>query len=196
MDGAQKIYRTRCAAKAEKITQVGRLNEFLACSAAPLSGKKFCINHINDKCGDSAARLDSHVITRRQELGLDEDILTTGGCRKKSNIAISENRCTTAGMLYAIRPCGIIMGHMELLHAETCTAFVLLLIELFGETPQPSQLTGVIIDRACDVHPYVKRIGSEGSEVCQYFDTNLKWAVDRFHIKGHTEEQGSHHKKI
>ena len=98
-------------------------------------------------------------------------------------------------MLYAIRPCGIVMGHMELVHAETCTAFVLLLIELFGETPQPSQLTGVIIDRACDVHPYVKRIGSEGSKVCQYFDTKLKWAVDRFHIKGHTEEKGSHHKK-
>ena len=26
-------------------------------------------------------------------------------------------------------------------------------------------LTGVCIDRACDVHPYVKRIGKEGHEV-------------------------------
>ena len=98
-------------------------------------------------------------------------------------------------MLYAIRPCGIVMGHMELVHAETCTAFVLVLMELFGETPQPSELTGVIIDRACNVHPYVKRMGLEGSKVCQYFDTKLKWAVDRFHIKGHTEEKGSNHKK-
>ena len=30
---------------------------------------------------------------------------------------------------------------------ETCTAFLLLLIELFGEKPDGSQLTGVAIDR-------------------------------------------------
>ena len=196
MDGAQKLYRSRCAAQPEKILRVGNLNEFIACSAAPLPGKKFCINHVNDKYGKSAVRLDSGVVTRSQELGFEEDILTTGGCRKKDKIAIREDRQRTAGMLYAIRPCGIVMGHMELVHAETCTAFVLLLIELFGETPQPSLLTGVLIDRACDVHPYVKRIGEEGSKVCQYFATKLKWAVDRFHIKGHHEEKGSHHKKI
>lgn len=48
---------------------------------------------------------------------------------------------------------------------ETCTAFVLLLIELFGTEPGPDLLTGVAIDRACDVHPYVRRIGQEGSQV-------------------------------
>ena len=59
-------------------------------------------------------------------------------------------------------------------------------------------------DRACDVHPYVQRIGKEGSEVyfgvrhqiililncpkvCKNFAENIKWVVDRFHIKGHVE---------
>ena len=34
-----------------------------------------------------------------------------------------------------------------MIHAETCTAFICLLIELFGETPGPDLLTGVAIDR-------------------------------------------------
>ena len=50
-------------------------------------------------------------------------------------------------MLYAYRPCGISVGHAELIHAETCTDFVLLIIELFGENPSPDTLTGVAIDR-------------------------------------------------
>ena len=48
-------------------------------------------------------------------------------------------------------------GHLECIHAETCTDFIILLVDLFGETPGRDLLTGVCIDRACDVHPYVKR---------------------------------------
>ena len=56
-------------------------------------------------------------------------------------------------------------GHLECIHAETCTDFIILLVDLFGETPGRDLLTGVCIDRACDVHPYVKRIGMEGNKV-------------------------------
>ena len=56
---------------------------------------------------------------------------------------------------------------------------------------------------ACDVHPYCRRLGEEGNEVidksllnikhcfysfyqvCKYYDENLLWVVDKFHIKGH-----------
>lgn len=51
------------------------------------------------------------------------------------------------------------------LHIQTCTDFVLLLIEIFGTSPGKEDLTGVAIDRACDVHPYLTRIGNEGSQV-------------------------------
>ena len=43
--------------------------------------------------------------------------------------------------------------------------FILLLIDIFGERPSPDQLTGVCIDRACDVHPYCQNIGNQGNEV-------------------------------
>ena len=46
-----------------------------------------------------------------------------------------------------IRPCGISLGHVEMIHAETCTAFLCLLIELFGTAPEQTSLTGVAIDR-------------------------------------------------
>ena len=51
------------------------------------------------------------------------------------------------------------------LRFPTCTDFILLLIEIFGTAPEKCDLTGVAIDRACDVHPYLTRIGNEGSQV-------------------------------
>ena len=39
LDGAQKLFRARCAAKPQKISRVGNLNEFIACSAVPLLAK-------------------------------------------------------------------------------------------------------------------------------------------------------------
>ena len=55
----------------------------------------------------------------------------------------------------------------------------------FREYPTPDQLSGVCIDRACDVAPYVARIGSEGHPACQYLSENLNWFIDPFHVKGH-----------
>ena len=46
-----------------------------------------------------------------------------------------------------IRACGVSLGHVEMIHAETCTAFLCLLIELFGTAPGSDCLTGVAIDR-------------------------------------------------
>ena len=56
-------------------------------------------------------------------------------------------------------------GHLENIQAETCTDFIILLLDIFGDYPGKDMLAGVCIDRACDVHPYVKRIGKEGHEV-------------------------------
>ena len=56
---------------------------------------------------------------------------------------------------------------------------------MFGEDPSPDVLRGVVIDRACDVHPYCKRLGHEGHQACRFYSENLNWIVDPFHIKGH-----------
>ena len=45
------------------------------------------------------------------------------------------------------RPCGISLGHIECISSESCTAFQLLLFELFGEYPEEKDLAGVVIDR-------------------------------------------------
>ena len=39
------------------------------------------------------------------------------------------------------------MGHVECITSESCTAFQLLLFELFGEYPDPKDLAGIVIDR-------------------------------------------------
>ena len=108
-------------------------------------------------------------------------------------------------MLYAYRTCGISLGkylsldslmehknlsllslgHIECIRSESCTDFLTLLFDLFGENPSQDVLKGVVIDRACDVHPYCKRLGREGHHACRFYSENLTWIVDPFHIKGH-----------
>ena len=91
-----------------------------------------------------------------------------------------------------------------MIHAETCTAFICLLISLFGTTPSPENLTGVAIDRgiqlgscdvcvqyillfftACDVHPYCRRLGKEGNEVTYLFQMIGTWQFIDFLFHWH-----------
>ena len=121
MDGACKVYRTVCSARGEKITNAGKLNEFTACGSSPLPGHNFCLTHINNKAGDAMDQLDAGMMTRqrRKALGLEiEELSSNAGCRKKENINVRSKRSKTAGMLYCYRPCGISLGHVEMIHAE------------------------------------------------------------------------------
>ena len=122
MDGAAKVYRNVCAAKPEKIISRGELNQFRACSNSPVPGDVFCNNHKGNKNGKSDERLDVRMTrSKRRELGIDVDYLTTTeGCRKRENVNVRSQRSKTAGMLYAYRPCGIALGHLECIHAEEC----------------------------------------------------------------------------
>ena len=42
--------------------------------------------------------------------------------------------------------------------------------------------------RACDVHPYAKRLGEEGHSVCAHY-AQKNWMVDPFHVKNHVEKK-------
>ena len=168
MDGCAKLVRTVCAARGEKITNIGEFPKFNACSNPPLLGQAFCEVHINNNCGAVEERLDTGIMTRKRlkELGLSlEELTSDEGCRKRENISIRKDRTVTAGMMYMFRPCGVSLNHTEILHAESCTQFMTMLIEVFGTHPRPEELSGVCIDRACDVHPFAKRLGDEGNEV-------------------------------
>lgn len=150
MDGDAKAYRTVCSADVTKNITKGELNEFIACAESPLPGKDKCLHHLEDESRTPPERMDYGMMTRarRKELGISIDLLTTEeGCRKREAITVRTARSKTAGMLYCYRPCGISLGHLECIHHETCTAFQLLLFELFGERPETKDLTGVVIDR-------------------------------------------------
>lgn len=186
LDGDAKAFRSVCAAKGSKIVTKGKLNEFTACASSPLTGKLYCDQHMGEKMGESIERLDTRMTrARRRQLGLDVDELTTEfECREKEDITVRKTRARTAGMMYAYRTCGISLGHLESIHAETCTDFMILLIETFGDKPDDDSLSGVVIDRACGVHPYALKLGQEGHAVCAHY-ASKHWMVDPFHIKGH-----------
>ena len=150
MDGNAKLYRSVCAARGEKISNVGRLNEFTACTSSPLPKKNFCANHTEDKSGESSQRLDLGRLTRSKfkELGLDlQELTSADACRKREAINVRKVRSKTAGLVYCFRPCGVSLGHLEAIHAETNTDFIVLLIQIFGTHPSRNDLTGVCIDR-------------------------------------------------
>ena len=46
--------------------------------------------------------------------------------------------------------------NISLILSETCTSFVILIMEIFSERPKKDDLKAIIIDRACDVHPYIE----------------------------------------
>ena len=145
MDGAAKVYRTCCAASPKKIVNFGSLNKFIACSNSPIKDSKYCKNHLNGQIGEIPERLDYAYMTRSKtrELGLDKEFLTTSmGCRKREAINVRQTRKKTAGMVYCYRACGISIGHCEAIHAETCTIFMVLLVDLFGCSPSSDLLTG------------------------------------------------------
>ena len=63
--------------------------------------------------------------------GIDIDELTTEeGYRKKDQIVVSTSRSKTAGMLYAIRTCGIAVGHVELIHAGIKLCIIIHLLHI------------------------------------------------------------------
>ena len=122
LDGDAKAFRIVCSAKGEKIVTKGHLNEFTACIRTPMTGQQFCEHHLADKTGESEDRLDVRLTrSKRRELGLDIEKLTESGCRKTEDITVRKTRDRTAGMMFAYRTCGISLGHLESIHAETCT---------------------------------------------------------------------------
>ena len=47
------------------------------------------------------------------------------------------------------------------------------------------QISGVVYDRACDLEPYIKKLGREGNECAKLFSV-LRYIVDIFHAEKHT----------
>ena len=91
MDGNAKHYRTVCAAKPERVTKHGELNQFVTCSNSPLPGKLYCTSHDEERTTEEPPeREDFGALTRSKlkSLGLATEELkgSEDGCRKSSVI--------------------------------------------------------------------------------------------------------------
>ena len=190
MDGNWKCYRKICAHSGEKVVQKGQLNSFTACADSPLVGEIYCKNHLTDANFESEDRADTRLTRSMiQSLGMSIDELVSGeGCRKPEAVAKSKSIKKTCGLVYCIRPCGIVLGHVEALRHESPTDFMRCLIDIFGEYPTQYELSAIVIDRACDVHAYCRNIGDQGNPVCQHYSRNKSWIVDPFHVRGHVRD--------
>ena len=71
-------------------------------------------------------------------------------------------------------------------HRESLSNVFLFLIDLFGQYPNVDQISGIVYDRACDLHPFLKRLSKEGNETASQFKL-LTHIVDIFHAEKHTQ---------
>ena len=187
IDGNAKLYRSICAAEKKRIiVNSGKQNSYELCIRNPLRGNqhgsssKFCNEHVNDKEGDTDTQLDLRPMTRSLAKKIPKMITTGDGCKEDKNIDRFYQR--TAGMFYFFRPCGIRLANFEMYTAESLSDVFTYLIDVFGENLSPLQLNGIVYDRACDLHPFLKRLQINGNDVASKYE-NLSYIVDIFHVE-------------
>ena len=85
----------------------------LACHNYPLGKTRYCQQHQKNQKARIGERPDSKTTTeKRRSLGLGFDELTSNeGCRPKERIAVQTSRKKTCGLLYILRPCGLVLGN-------------------------------------------------------------------------------------
>jgi len=191
IDGNEKLYRLVCNAKKERIIgKEGQVNTYNLCIRNPKrgnqyqKGSKFCEIHVDDKFGDTLETLDMRPVTRSFKKKVPTTVTSAEGCKDEKKVDRFYER--TAGMFYAFRPCGVRLSHWEMYTAESLSNVFLFLVDLFGQCPTANQITGIVYDRACDLHPFLKRLSKEGNEAASNFKL-LTHIVDIFHAEKHTK---------
>ena len=125
--------------------------------------------------------LDFRRITRSMALSIPPVITSGEGCKKAENIDRFHSR--TAGTLYFFRPCCIRVSHWEMVTAESLSLVMTSIVDAFSQ--DRCELNGIVYDRACDLHPFVKRLSAEGNTEAQWIST-LQFVVDVWHAEKHT----------
>ena len=191
IDGNEKLFRSICSAEKSRIIgNAGEVNSYELCIRNPVRGNqhgpsaKFCSAHVNDNEGATDIQLDLRPITRSITAKLPKIVTTGQGCKEDCNIDRFYQR--TAGIFYFFRPCGIRISNFEMYTAESLSAVFTYLIDAFGEDPLPSQLNGIVYDRACDLHPFVRRLHENGNLIASKYE-KLSFIVDIFHVEKHTQ---------
>lgn len=143
-----------------------------------------------------AAKVPPIIIRLPEVEGLDPKIVSTElpendddtlliGCRKKTNVQKFYNK--TAGLLAAVKPCGVIVQHTEMFTCESPTQVFVMLLRTFGNKSDISRLRYVGYDRACDLHPFLVNLAKKDNPGAQLLLDSTEYLVDTFHCLKHTE---------
>ena len=213
IDGNEKLTRAMCAAPKEKTKcPVNHINLVQCCSRSPITGgkhqlsSKYCSIHQHLSLTTMNGDLDDHLTLRVQIplrlLGIgsgssqslsmigslpdsDSDDLLVG-CRKPKRVNRFYDR--TAGVVAAVRPCGIVVNFSEMFTCESPTQMYIFLAFTFGHGRDIDRLKYVAYDRSCDLHPFLCNLQRKGAYLASFLLKNVKFLVDRFHVEGHTEQ--------
>ena len=189
IDGNEKMYRLICGSDNTIEERVqGEPNRKKICIRDPVRGNqhrkasKFCSEHTSNTSEKTTVQepIEYKRITRSIS-ALTETVTSGQGCKKEENIDRFHSR--TAGMLYFFRPCGVRLSHWEMYTAESLSHVFMCLVDLFGDNLD--ELFGIVYDRACGLHPFIKRLAAEGNDVAIKL-CNLAYIVDIFHAEKHS----------
>jgi hypothetical protein len=192
MDGNEKLYRYCCSKPFDRVLGgKGETNMVKRCVNNPLRGNQnqsnsdFCALHVNGSPSPVCVttEVDLRPVTRSYAKTIQETITTSTACKELKNINKFEKR--TAGMFYLMRSCGIRLSHYEMFSAESLSSIVTYLLDTFSADPKKSDISGIVYDRSCDLHPYLTRLAAEENDIAKKF-CMLKFIVDIFHCEKHT----------
>jgi hypothetical protein len=189
MDGNEKNFRLICGLERHKIAgEEGQVNSYDICIRDPIRGNqhtkpsKCCTEHQQnmDKMTNQET-LDFKRITRSMAKDIPPTVTSGEGCKEDDKVDRFHMR--TAGMMYMFRSCGVRLSHWEMYTSESLSTAFTCLVDLFADNPEA--LRGLVYDRACDLHPFVKRLAAEGNVYAKMF-VNMPYIVDIFHAEKHT----------
>ena len=208
VDGLEKIKRPMCAAPKDRVVagttrETRVLNVIQCCPNTPTLGgrhqqpSRYCSTHMHleSEADENHQALSGPVLLPEHDLlqmdsepvfpDNDDDSCLVG-CKKKQNIDRFYNR--TAGILAAVRPCGIIVNVMEMFTCESPTQVYVFVYTTFGRCLEDlRRLQYLGYDRTCDLHPFLKNLAKKGSVGAKILLDNVGMMVDLFHCKKHTE---------
>lgn len=194
IDGLEKVTRTICAAPKEKLKlPPGFPNIIQCCHNSPMMGGRFakastyCSEHQDMQTQASVATDPPPVYTKLTQettgkLPDNDDEVVLTGCKKKVN----RYHTRTAGILAAVRPCGVVVSFMEMYTCESPTQAYVFLWLTFGKCLEDLQkLKYCGYDRACDLHPFIERMSKDGGMGAKILNDHVKFVVDKFHCIKH-----------
>lgn len=202
VDGLEKIKRPMCAAPKDRVVagttrETRVLNVIQCCPNTPTLGgryqqpSRYCSAHAlleesERRVSDPVLLPEHSLLQLKSDLVLpDDDDSYLVGYKKKQNVDRFYDR--TAGIIAAVRPCGIIVNFMEMFTCESPTQVYVFVYTTFGRCLEDlRRLRYLGYDRACDFHPFLKNLAKKGSIGANILLDNMGMMVDLFHCKKHT----------